>query len=150
MVGILESKKLRLAYKIKKIFKCTSLILSILTLTVLGSCKPSKAVTIEKTGSFFSGFEIRENKVYIKCELVVKNKNSVDKKVKLKAQFREDKNSRLLTEEYLTGFSSDYQTDTFTVNSGDNRIIVYFIGDWGGFNQKHDRKLPNVNLSIVD
>ena len=137
------------------LFKSIVIVFTFLSIFVLlNACENSQPpssslITIDKSKSFFSDFEIRDDKVYILCNVVIKNTFSIEKEIKLNAIFNDDKESGLLKEALLAGYKDDFETDIFCVNSGETIIKVFFVGDWGGNRIKHDRNLPDINITII-
>ena len=111
--------------------------------------QPATLIVINASESFYSDFEIKEEKVYIYCSLLIENKDDCEKKVELEALFEQDKLNGLLKDDPLQGFASDCETTQFDLVKGSNRIEVVFIGEHGGANEKHDRKLPQIQIIEV-
>lgn len=91
-----------------------------------------REISIDSKGSFYSGFEIENDKVYIYCNVLIKNPNKDVAKIALSGIFENDAKNGLLKESMLTGYASDLETTEFNLENGDNRIEVVFIGDYAG------------------
>ena len=105
---------------------------------------------IIRAQSFFSEFNIEGEKVYIKCELLVKNISSEDKSFILNAILKKDAETGLLKDKNLQGYGTDLSNNYFSINSkSELRILVIFVGDYAGTDRKHDRKLPEIIITEV-
>lgn len=124
------------------------LIILVLSFMVLCFCSCQKReISIDGKESFYSGFEIENDKVYIYCNVLIKNPNKDVAKIALSGIFENDAKNGLLKETMLTGYASDLETTEFNLENGDNRIEVVFIGDYAGKSQKYDRLLPQIKIS---
>lgn len=129
------------------------LIVIVLSFIVLCFCSCQKReISIDGKESFYSSFKIENNKVYIYCNVLIKNSKKDSVKIALSGVFENDvKNGllkeALLKEALLNGYSSDFETTEFNLEKGDNWIEVVFIGDHAGKNQKYDRLLPEIKIS---
>lgn len=123
------------------------LILFVLSLIALClySCQ-KREINIGEKESFYSDFKIENNKVYIYCDVLIKNPDKDDAKIALSGVFENDVKNGLLKEPLLNGYASDFETTEFNLKNGDNRIEVVFIGDYAGKNQKYDRLLPEIKI----
>ena len=111
------------------------------------SCTTKKdSVRIVNEESFFSDFFIEDNKVYIKCELVIENLSSNEVKVEFVGNFEKDYENGLLKTSQLSGFKEDKSTKVFNLPQGRSRLEVYFIGEHAGNQQKYDRRLPPIEV----
>lgn len=100
--------------------------------------------------SYFSNFTVFDGKVFINCELVIKNVNSEDKIFKLNATMKDDVTTGLLVNENLEGFDSEYIEKEFKIDKKTtSSFLVVFIGDFGGTNTKHNRNLPEITIIEV-
>ena len=124
------------------------LIVFVLSFIVLCLCSCQKRkISIDGKESFYSSFKIENNKVYIYCDVLIKNPNKDGAKISLSGIFDNDAKNGLLKESLLTGYASDFETTEFNLKNGDNRIKVVFIGEYAGNNQKYDRLLPEIKIS---
>lgn len=122
------------------------LILSVLILIALFFNYHPSVVSIDIEESFYSTFKIENSKVYIYCNVLIKNPNKNGVKIELAGMFNNDFKNGLLKDPLLNGYSADCETSTFELEEGDNRIDVVFIGDYAGNNQKYDRMLPDIRI----
>ena len=123
------------------------LILFVLSLIALCLCSCQKReISIDEKESFYSDFKIENNKVYIYCDVLIKNPDKDDAKIALSGVFENDVKNGLLKEPFLNGYASDFETTEFNLKNGDNWIEVVFIGDYAGKNQKYDRLLPEIKI----
>lgn len=124
------------------------LIIFVLSFIVLCLCSCQKReISIDDNESFYSSFKIENNKVYIYCNVLIKNPNKDAVKIALSGLFENDVKNGLLKESLLTGYASDFETTEFNLGNGDNWIEVVFIGDYEGKNQKYDKLLPEIRIS---
>ena len=124
------------------------LIIFVLSFIVLCffSCQ-KKEISIDSKESFCSSFRIENNKVYIYCNVLIKNPNKDVAKIALNGVFENDVKNGLLKESLLTGYAPDLETTEFKLENGDNWIEVVFIGEYAGKSQKYDRLLPQIRIS---
>lgn len=124
------------------------LIIFVLSLIVLCFCSCQKReISIDSKESFYSSFKIENNKVYIYCNVLIKNPYKDITKIALSGIFENDVKNGLLKESLLTGYASDFETTEFKLENGDNWVEVVFIGDYAGKSQKYDRLLPQIKIS---
>lgn len=100
--------------------------------------------------SFFSDFHVEEAKVYIECVLCIENNTAKQHKVKFIAESEEDKENGLIMDSKLNGYNEDLETSLFDIESGENRITVIFVGNYGGVEQKVNRLLPRIYMEICN
>lgn len=131
--------------------KIRVLIVFLIIFLFLGLCSCEKRelrLNIEE--SFFSDFKVKDEKVLIHCTLLIENPTKTAIEVKFSANFEEDVNGGLLKKSELDGYQLDLKTKTFKIDKGDNWVDVFFIGEYAGKNQKHDRLLPNIQMKLVE
>lgn len=133
--------------KMKKLFLLFLVIISVVLILIFNNANELKVV---KDSSYFSDFYVEGNKVYIKCEITIKNSSYDDKVVKLNAILKDDVELGLLKEENLAGFNTGLICDEFTIEKkSEKNYSVIFVGDFAGTYKKHDRKLPEIVISVV-
>ena len=115
----------------------------------LFSCQ-TEDVKLDKEKSCFSDFKIENDKVYIYCTLYIDNKSDTEKVISLTASFEEDVENGLLKESLVSGYSLDESTQEFQLEKGENQLDVVFIGEYAGVDQKHDRLLPEIEITEVE
>lgn len=126
------------------------LIFPLVVIMILGLCScQKKEIRIETEESFYSDFEVKDEKVLIYCTILVKNPTKSETNITLSANFDDDVKLGLLKDPSLDGYQPDLKTKTFKLIKGDNWIDVVFIGEYAGKNQKHDRLLPDIQLKVV-
>lgn len=108
-----------------------------------------REITVDTEESFYSSFNVDGNKVYIHCNILIKNPNQNEVNVALAGTFNDDAENGLLKNPILDGYSSNCQTKTFILQRGDNWLDVVFIGEYAGKNQKCDRLLPEIQIIEV-
>ena len=130
-------------------------VLSVFLLIVLGVglsmifSKPT--VTLIKSKSYYSDFTVVDQKVTVKCYITLKNTYNVDKTVKLSALFPDDVKIGLLKSSELYAVDMDNTDIEFIIPKKSQKSFeVNFVGDFAGVNRKHDRLLPQINITIID
>jgi len=113
--------------------------------------KSQPEVTLIEKDSWFSDFEVVGDKVNIKCYVTLLNTFDEDKKVTLSAVFPDDVKLGLLKEEKLFAKDSKGEKAEYTLLYGfRSGFYVTFVGDFGGVNMKHDRLLPEIEVTVVN
>lgn len=108
-------------------------------------------IQIAEDKSYFSDFFIQGEKVYIECELTLKNSSSNNITFQLNAIMKDDVELGLLKDENLKGYYQDLANDIFTIGKNETKTYsIVFVGDFAGINKKHDRKLPEIVITVVD
>ena len=126
-------------------------IFTLVVIMILGLCScQKKEIRIDAGESFYSYFEVKDEKVLIYCTILVKNPTKAETTITLSANFDDDVKLGLLKDASLDGYQSDLETKTFKLNKGDNWIDVVFIGEYAGKNQKHDRLLPDIQMKVIE
>lgn len=131
------------------IFLCVLIGLSMLAL--LASCKTTANISVDEENSYFSDYAIEDDKVYIKCHVILTNTYDVEKTVKLSAKLPQDAASGLLKDEKIKALNEDGSQATFVLppNSSESFDVV-FVGEFAGNKQKQDRHLPEIMIDIVE
>lgn len=100
--------------------------------------------------SFFSNYEIVDNKVNTYCELYIYNEFNCDKVVELIANDIDNKEFGLLKESKMKGYLRGTNISKISLKRGKNIVSVDFIGDLGNNSQRMNRLLPNeIILNII-
>ena len=134
----------------KGFYAVAFLLVGVLVLMLLTSCKATKKIYVEKNSSYFDSFEIRNDKVLISCHLTLINKYNADKTVMLSARLPEDVTIGLLKKEEISALNKDGSEITFLLPPNSKKSFdVVFIGEFAGTNQKYNRNLPEVDIKIV-
>ena len=115
----------------------------------LFSCQV-KDIKLNEEKSYFSDFKIENDKVYIYCTLFIENKSDTEKVISLKASFEKDVELGLLKEALVSGYSLDKGTQEFKLQKGENQLDVVFIGKYAGADKKHDRLLPDIEITEIE
>jgi hypothetical protein len=106
---------------------------------------------IIKNESYFSNFSVKGEKVYIKCEIMIKNSFLIAKTFKINAILKDDAQLGLLKSENLIGYNQDLTSNEFKIKKkSTSTFSVVFVGDFAGINKKHDRNLPEIIISPVE
>ena len=114
----------------------------------LFSCQ-TKEIELNEEKSYFSDFKIENGKVYIYCTLFIENKSDTEKVISLKASFEKDVEIGLLKEALVSGYSLDESTQEFQLKKGENQFDVVFVGAYAGADKKHDRLLPDIEITEI-
>ena len=123
------------------------LILIAMSFMITCLCSCNREISIDGKESFYSDFKIDNNKVYIYCNLLIKNPDKTNAKIAISGVFDNDVKSGLLKQSLLSGYTSDLETTEFNLEKGNNWIEVVFVGDYAGRNQKYDRLLPEIRIN---
>ena len=123
-----------------------SITLILVGIMLIGGCSPKNAIEIVINESFYSSFIVEGEKVYIECELMIKNSTGEDAIVEFYADFPDDVDLGLLEKSRLKGYQENREVSEFSLLEGETRIRVVFIGDFAGTNLKHDRNMPNITI----
>ena len=106
---------------------------------------------IVKDASYFSDYYVEDEKVYIKCEVTIRNFSSVNESFQLNAILKDDVELGLLKSENLKGYSQELSNDKFTVEKKTTKTFsVVFVGDFAGINRKQDRNLPEIVITTIE
>ena len=130
----------------KKIFVLFCMVCMMLSLF---SCQV-KDIKLNEEKSYFSDFKIENDKVYIYCTLFIENKSDTEKVISLKASFEKDVENGLLKEVLVSGYSLDESTQEIKLQKGENQLDVAFIGKYAVGDKKHDRLLPNIEITEIE
>ena len=122
------------------------LILIAMSFMITCLCSCNREISIDGKESFYSDFKIDNNKVYIYCNLLIKNTDKTNAKIAISGVFDNDVKNGLLKQSLLSGYTSDLETTEFNLEKGNNWIEVVFVGDYAGRNQKYDRLLPEIRI----
>lgn len=134
-----------------RLIACACSIVIIAIVTVFGIInKENVDLEIIKDESCFSDFNVENDKVYIKCELKIKNISSKNKTFTLNAILKDDVLIGLIKNENLQGFNTELTENKFIIDpKTSNTFSVIFIGDFAGTNRKHDRNLPPITITEI-
>ena len=122
-------------------------------LLCMASCLPacqSRNVQLNEEKSYFSDFKVENDKVYIYCTLFIENSADDEKIIELKATLNDDAENGLLKEAVIDGYSRDEATKNFTLQKGESRIDVVFIGEYAGTDEKLNRLLPDIEIIPIE
>lgn len=108
------------------------------------------SISLVKSESYFSDFNVKNQKVYLDCYITLKNISNTEKTVKLTASFPDDVNTGLLKESILPGLNKNNKESKFIIHPNSQKSFnVTFVGDFAGTIQRHERLLPKVNITVV-
>lgn len=114
------------------------------------SCKTTDKVYVNKKMSYFSDFEVENDKVFIKCYITLINKFDVEKTVTLSTKLPEDVTTGLLKTEEVKALNEDGSEIDFVIPPKTSKsFYVIFVGEYAGTNKKHDKNLSEINIKIV-
>ncbi|MCH5265592.1 MAG: hypothetical protein J1F02_06810 [Lachnospiraceae bacterium] len=103
-------------------------------------------IKLLKNDSYFDKFYIKENKVFIKCELVIQNSGDKDEYIKLRANMESDYNNGLLKSPIVYGYNKKGNDEFLVPANSKKEYNVSFIGDFAGKKQKSNRNLPSIEI----
>ena len=115
----------------------------------LFSCQAND-VQLNEEKSYYSDFKIENDKVYIYCTLFIENKSDTEKVISLKASFEKDFENGLLKEALVSCYLLDESTQKIRLQKGENQFDVVFIGEYAGADKKHDRLLPEIEITEIE
>lgn len=134
----------------KYIYALIFLFVGMSVVVLFTSYKTTNKIYIDKKESYYSGFEVKQDKVYIKCYITLKNEFNIEKTVKLSANLPEDVTIGLLKNETAKALCENGAEKIFILPPNSSKSFdVIFVGEFSGKNQKHDRNLPEINVKIV-
>jgi len=110
-----------------------------------------KTLRINEEESYFDGFYVKDNKVFIKCEFSITNSNQTERAFHLFAMMDEDVKIGLLKDAKIYAVDDRFNKKTFKVGAKSTlRIDVLFMGDFNGTYQKTDRLLPDITIETIN
>ena len=129
-------------------------LLPLICMLVIGCNKNDKEskepLSIIKNDSTFIDFEVKNNKVYLYCDIKVRNTCEVEKQFYVVGNFKDDYGTLLFDSE-LTACNLNEDSTVFSIKGkSDEYFSIVFIGDFAEVEQKHDRNLPPMQIVIVD
>ena len=134
----------------KHLYTLKVLCLGVSILMLLASCNRADQIYIDKNQSYFSDYEVENDKVFIKCHITLENTFKDEKTVTLSAKFPEDVTYGLLKSEKIKAMNEDGSEMKFVLSPhASNSFDVVFVGEYSGTNQKDNRNLPEINIEIV-
>ena len=106
---------------------------------------------IVESESWFDDFTVRDDKVYIKCEVVLQNTTSDNQRIKMAAICSEDVDAGLLKNEKVYAVDDNQKERVFVINANSKQTFedVVFLGEFGGKKIKNNRLLPRIILEII-
>ena len=124
--------------------------LGLALLLLLSSCK-SEAIYIDAKDSHYVDYQIENDKVTIKCFVTIMNEYDVEKSVTLSASLPKDVELGLLKDERVRAQNEDGTDMVFILQPHSaSSFDVCFVGDYAGTNQKSDRNLPEIDITIKE
>ena len=107
------------------------------------------SVEIVNETSFFSDYELKNDKVYIYCTVTVKNNLDTAQQIMIQGDFADDYLSGFVKDKILCAYDKDnLDNNMFIIMANSEQMLkVCFIGDWGGkVKTKQNRLLPEIQL----
>jgi hypothetical protein len=106
---------------------------------------------IVESESWFDDFTVRDDKVYIKCEVVLQNTTSDKQRFKMAAICSEDVDTGLLKNEKVYAVDDHEKERVFEIHANSKQTFedVVFLGKYGGNNKKSNRLLPRIILESI-
>ena len=113
----------------KHLYTLKVLFLGVSILMLLASCNRADQIYIDKNQSYFSDYEVENDKVFIKCHITLEN------------TFKDEK---------IKAMNEDGSEMKFVLSPhASNSFDVVFVGEYSDTNQKDNRNLPEINIEIV-
>jgi hypothetical protein len=135
----------------KYVYSLTVLFLVVSMLMSLASCSRANQIYVDKSQSYFSDYEVEDDKVFIKCHITIENTFKDEKVVTLSAILPEDVTNGLLKNETAKALKEDGSEMEFVLlPNTSNSFDVVFVGEYAGTNQKANRLLPEIDIEIVE
>jgi hypothetical protein len=135
----------------KYVYSLTVLFLVVSMLMSLASCSRADQIYVDKSQSYFSDYEVEDDKVFIKCHITIENTFKDEKVVTLSAILPEDVTNGLLKNETAKALKEDGSEMEFVLlPNTSNSFDVVFVGEYAGTNQKANRLLPEIDIEIVE
>ena len=135
----------------KYVYSLTILFLVVSMLMSFASCSRADQIYVDKSQSYFSDYEVEDDKVFIKCHITIENTFEDEKTVTLSAILPEDVTNGLLKNETIKALKEDGSEMEFVLlPNTSNSFDVVFVGEYAGTNQKANRLLPEINIEIVE
>ena len=135
----------------KHVYSLTTVFLVVAMLMSLASCSKANQIYVDKSQSYFSDFEVEDDKVFIKCHVTIENTFEDEKTVTLSAILPEDVTNGLLKNETVKALEEDGSEMEFVLlPNTSNSFDVVFVGEYAGTNQKANRLLPEIYIEIVE
>lgn len=107
-----------------------------------------RQVIIIEEESYFHDFVVKSNKVYLSCDITVKNLMDQDASFYLIGNFIEDE-GRLLAKGRLSAKNIETKDNLFHIGEYETKTYaVVFIGEYAGTYEKHDRLLPELEIEL--
>ena len=137
--------------KIRQIYIILLLVMGI-TFVLLYAYKKVKEdkVILLKSESFFDEFDVKEDKVYIKCYLTIQNSSSNDKYINLSANLKGDAINGLLKSPIISGVNKKGSDKFFIKANSTKGYNVIFVGEYAGKPQKLTRSLPPIEIKVIN
>jgi len=125
--------------------------LALLLCIILSACDNADTniadIYIKEDESTFCNFEIKDEKVYIFCNIYIQNDSSREKKISLIGTFASDYKYGLLKEKQLIATTIEEPGETrLLVPPGGKLFNVVFCGNFGGNIEKQNRLLPQLEI----
>jgi len=128
-------------------FLALSLLLAVgISVYAKGSADGEVSVVTER--SYFSDFEVKEQKVHLYCHVALRNDSGSEKTVQLTALFPAD-DKRLLTEREVSAMQGDKPQSFLVPGNATVEFDVDFVGDFAGTEIKQNRLLPEIRIIEV-
>lgn len=126
------------------------LIIGVSMLMLFTLCKTTDKIYVDKKTSYFSDFEVENDKVFIKCYITLTNTFDVEKTVNLSTKLPEDVTIGLLKTEEIKALNEDGSKMDFVLPPNASKSFdVVFIGEYADTDKQHDRNLSEINIEIV-
>lgn len=134
-----------------KVLSCIVIIIVIVCLSLCTrmGIDVERDLKVLRSDSWFDDFYIKEDKVFMKCEITIQNKSNQDRYIKLFANMEEDANNGLIKSPTVSGFDKEGNDKFFVSANTTKKYKVFFVGDFAGNTVKQDRNLPVIELVVM-
>ena len=107
----------------------------------------NKPKIILDKSSYFDGFYIKDNKVFLKCVLTIKNNSINNANFEILGEFANDR--ELIVEKSLIA-KNDKNEKCFLLKAGQKKTVkVVFVGTLNKTAVKDNRLLPNISFRLI-
>ena len=136
---------------VKKIAVLSVLFALLLLFCACEAKSDAASIEIVTKDSYYLDYFIEEDCVVIKCHYSIVNHTNAKQSIQLCGFFQDDHKLGLLTETQLLANNIPEKGNAcFELSPGKNAIDVFYVGTFGGVNQKTNRLLPETTIIKLD
>jgi hypothetical protein len=110
----------------KSIYFLVFLLILGMTFMLFTSCNTNNKIYIDESKSFFSDYEVLNDKVFIKCYVTLTNSFDIEKTVKLSARLPEDVTIGLLKKDEVKVLNEDGSEEEFVLSPNVSNSFASF------------------------